>query len=137
MRRPGRAVSSVRDSAGDPERPASCDDIRKEDKVCLAIPSKIVEKEEMTALVDVCGARREVNLMLLPEEVEVGDYVLVHAGFAMQRVDREAAQSSLEFFGNLVEAERSKEGQEEAAGEASDILRRGTIIWDKSPGRER
>ena len=73
--------------------------------MCLAIPSRIVEKDGFRATVDVFGARREVNLMLLPEEAEVGDYVLVHAGFAIQNVDYDAAQESLEAIGTLLEQE--------------------------------
>ena len=102
--------------------------------MCLAIPSKIVEKKGLTATVDVCGARREVNLMLLPEEVEVGEYVLVHAGFAMQKVDREAARSSLEFFGRLVEAERARGEGGGPEDEMAEVLRRGTISWERSSG---
>lgn len=70
--------------------------------MCLAIPSRIVEKEKLRAVVDVMGARREINLMLLPEEVDVGDYVLVHAGFAMQKVEQESAEESLRFIGRIV-----------------------------------
>ncbi len=63
--------------------------------MCLAIPSKIIKINEMVATVDVYGARRDVNLLLLPEEVAVGDYVLVHAGFALQKVEKEYAEESL------------------------------------------
>lgn len=104
--------------------------------MCLAIPSKIVEKKDLLATVDVCGARREVNLMLLAEEVEVGDFVLVHAGFAMQKVDEEAARSSLEFFGRLVDAERERESQGASDSEMSEVLQRGTIRWEKRPERK-
>jgi hydrogenase expression/formation protein HypC len=104
--------------------------------MCLAIPSKIVEKNDLTATVDVCGARRQVNLMLLPEEVGVGDYVLVHAGFAMQKVDREAARSSLDFFGKLVDAERARETGEATDGETAEILQRGTISWERTPRKD-
>jgi hydrogenase expression/formation protein HypC len=104
--------------------------------MCLAIPSKIVEKSHLTAVVDVCGARRQVNLMLLPEEVEVGDYVLVHAGFAMQKIDTTAAEQSLQFFGGLVNAEKNKDSAAAGDGEMAEILERGTISWDKSPRRE-
>ncbi|OIP61512.1 MAG: HypC/HybG/HupF family hydrogenase formation chaperone [Nitrospirae bacterium CG_4_9_14_3_um_filter_53_35] len=75
--------------------------------MCLAVPSKIVKIDGQKATVDVYGARREVNLMLLPEEAGIGDYVLVHAGFAMQRVDRESAEESLRLISRLVN------GQEE------------------------
>jgi hydrogenase expression/formation protein HypC len=103
--------------------------------MCLAIPSKVIEKNDLTALVDVCGARREVNLMLLSEEVGVGDYVLVHAGFAMQKIDREAAESSVSFFGRLVEAEKTKDDAGGDNDEMAEVLRRGTISWEKAPGK--
>jgi hydrogenase expression/formation protein HypC len=57
----------------------------------------------MTATVDVMGARRDVNLMLMPEDVGEGDYVLVHAGFAIQRVDEEAARESLRLIREMAE----------------------------------
>ena len=66
--------------------------------MCLAIPSKIVRIDNMVATVDVYGARRDVNLMLLPEEVDIGDYVLVHAGFALQKVDQDIALESLQLI---------------------------------------
>lgn len=105
--------------------------------MCLAIPSKVISKSDLSATVDVCGARRDVNLMLLADDVEIGDYVLVHAGFAMQKVDRAAAEESLKFFGTLVDAERNREeGCEEDGDEMAEVLRRGTISWDKTSGRK-
>jgi hydrogenase expression/formation protein HypC len=71
--------------------------------MCLAIPSKIVEKDQFRAVVDVYGARREINLMLMPEEVVIGDYVLVHAGFAIQKVDEAAAEESLRVISAIIE----------------------------------
>ena len=62
--------------------------------MCLAIPSKVIELDDMLATVDLYGARTSVSLMLMPEEVRVGDYVLVHAGFALQRLDEAAALDS-------------------------------------------
>ena len=70
--------------------------------MCVAIPSKIVSKDDLMATVEVYGARRQVNLMLLPEEAEVGDYVLVHAGFAIQKLDAEAGQESLKLFDEVI-----------------------------------
>jgi hydrogenase expression/formation protein HypC len=104
--------------------------------MCLAIPSRIVEKNDLVATVDVCGARREVNLMLLPEEAEVGDYVLVHAGFAMQKVDMDVARDSLALLGGLVEAERSRDQSEAAVGEAAEMLEKGTLRWENPPGKK-
>jgi hydrogenase expression/formation protein HypC len=103
--------------------------------MCLAIPSKVVSIDGMSAVVDVCGARREANVMLLPEEVIPGDYVLVHAGFAMQKVDRDTAEQSLQFFARLVDAGRDADGLVD--DEMAEILRRGTISWDGNPGGDR
>jgi hydrogenase expression/formation protein HypC len=71
--------------------------------MCLAIPSRIVEIEDLRAVVDVYGARREINLMLMPEDVVVGDYVLVHAGFAIQKVEQEPAREALKVISGIIE----------------------------------
>ncbi|MCK4911416.1 MAG: HypC/HybG/HupF family hydrogenase formation chaperone [Thermodesulfovibrionales bacterium] len=59
--------------------------------MCLAIPSKIIELDDIMATVEVGGARKSISLQLMPEDVGMGDYVLVHAGYAIQKVDEEAA----------------------------------------------
>ncbi len=61
--------------------------------MCLAIPSRIISINNLFATVDVFGARKEVSLMLMPEEITIGDYVLVHAGFAIQKVDKEIVET--------------------------------------------
>ena len=61
--------------------------------MCLAVPSKIIAIDSDVATIDVYGARKEVNIMLLPEEPRLGDYVLVHAGFAIQTIRAEAFQT--------------------------------------------
>jgi hydrogenase expression/formation protein HypC len=71
--------------------------------MCLAIPSRIVQINDLRAMVDVYGARREINLMLMGEEVGVGDYVLVHAGFAIQKVEQEAARDALKVISSIIE----------------------------------
>ena len=73
--------------------------------MCLAIPSEIVEMKEKMATVDVAGIRREVSLLLLPEEASVGDYVLVHAGFAIHKIDKEAAEETLKLFEEIAAKE--------------------------------
>lgn len=78
--------------------------------MCLAIPSKIVRVTEFAAVVDVYGARREVSLLLMPEEVGVGDYVLVHAGFAIQKVEQESARESLRVISAVMEVAEKEEG---------------------------
>jgi hydrogenase expression/formation protein HypC len=66
--------------------------------MCLAIPSKIIEidKNDM-AVIDVDGVRRKTSLLLL-EDPAVGDWVIVHAGFAIKTLDEDAAQESLRYL---------------------------------------
>ena len=59
--------------------------------MCLAVPAKVLDIAGSVARVSVNGVEREASLMLLPE-AKLGDYVLVHAGFAMQIVDAEEAE---------------------------------------------
>jgi hydrogenase expression/formation protein HypC len=71
--------------------------------MCLAIPSRVVEIDEVskTAVVETFGVKRKVSTMLLNEPLKVGDYVLVHVGFAMEKVDPQEAQKTLELFKEL------------------------------------
>ena len=71
--------------------------------MCLAIPSRVVEIDEVskTAVVETFGVKRKVSTMLLNEPLKVGDYVLVHVGFAMEKVDPQEAQKTLELFMEL------------------------------------
>jgi hydrogenase expression/formation protein HypC len=63
--------------------------------MCLAVPSKIIEIKNNMATVDVDGVRRSASLMLL-DDVRLGDYVIVHAGFAISKVDEEAACQTIQ-----------------------------------------
>lgn len=65
--------------------------------MCLAIPSKIVEITGDMAVIDVDGVRRECSLLML-ESPKVGDYVIVHAGFALHTIDEAAAMESLKLL---------------------------------------
>ncbi len=65
--------------------------------MCLAIPSKIIKIENNIATIDVDGVRRQASLLLM-EDAAVGDYVIVHAGFAIQKIDETAASESLELL---------------------------------------
>jgi hydrogenase expression/formation protein HypC len=78
--------------------------------MCLAIPSKIVSIDDIMATVDVHGARRDISLMLMPEEVSTGDYVLVHAGFAIQKVSQEVAEEAHRLLREM--AEKLQEAEE-------------------------
>lgn len=62
--------------------------------MCLAIPSKIVKIENSMAVIDVDGVKREASLLLL-DDAAVGDYVIVHAGFAIHKIDEQAALETL------------------------------------------
>lgn len=71
--------------------------------MCLAIPAKIVElKDDSMATVDILGVTREIAVDLVPQ-VELGDYVLVHAGFAIEVVDAEYAQETIELIKDFPE----------------------------------
>jgi hydrogenase expression/formation protein HypC len=72
--------------------------------MCLAVPSRVINIDNLLATVDVFGARREVSLILLPEEAQVGEYVLVHAGFAIQKVDEAVALDSMKLIREYAEA---------------------------------
>lgn len=64
--------------------------------MCLAIPSRVLEVDDLMAVVDTAGERRKVSLILMHEEVAVGDYVLIqHGQFAYERVDPERAREAL------------------------------------------
>ena len=70
--------------------------------MCLAVPAQIVEREDMLATVDVGGVQRQVSMLLLPE-AQIGDYVLVHAGFAMQQIDEEEAKLTWSLLQEMAE----------------------------------
>ena len=73
--------------------------------MCLAIPSKVLSIDENNiAEVDTLGVKRNVSLDLIQEEVKVGDYVLIHVGYAMSKIDEKAALESLEVYKMMAEA---------------------------------
>ena len=76
--------------------------------MCLAIPSKITKIENNMATIDVDGVQREASLLLL-EDAKVGEYVIVHAGFAIQKIDESAAQETLDFLREAAELVDKKE----------------------------
>jgi hydrogenase expression/formation protein HypC len=73
--------------------------------MCLGIPSKIIMiGDNARAIIDVYGAQRDVSTMLLEDEVKVGDYVLVHAGFAIQKLQEDVAKETLNLFDEFLKA---------------------------------
>lgn len=71
--------------------------------MCLAVPGRVKEIRGKKALVDFGGAEREVKLNLL-EEVNEGDYVLVHVGYAIQKLSQEEAEKTMESWREVAEA---------------------------------
>lgn len=69
--------------------------------MCLAIPAEVIHVEDEMATVKIGDSLRKASLMLLPEEVQLGDYVIVHAGFALHKVDPLEAQESLKLLREL------------------------------------
>jgi len=65
--------------------------------VCLAVPAKIISIEQDFALVDMGGNRLKISTLLM-DRLAVGDYVIVHAGFAIHKVDEQEAQESLKLL---------------------------------------
>jgi len=78
--------------------------------MCLSIPSKIVEiDEDNMATVDTMGIKRQVSLDLMLDEVDIGDYILIHVGFAMNKIDKAEALQSLEMYQEMLEAMEEEE----------------------------
>ena len=72
--------------------------------MCLSIPSKVIEIDENNvATVETLGVTRKVSLDLISEEVKVGEYVLIHVGYAMQKIDTQCALESLEVYQKIAE----------------------------------
>ena len=71
--------------------------------MCLAVPAKLISKRDGLGLVELGGVEREVSLMLTPE-AEVGQYLIVHAGFAINVMDEEEAGATLALLNEMAEA---------------------------------
>ena len=79
--------------------------------MCLAIPAKVVEiVNDDTVLADFGGVRREVKTTLIEEEIGINDYVLVHIGFAMTKVDEEEALETLRLLAEIDSYNQNVEG---------------------------
>lgn len=85
--------------------------------MCLGVPGRIIELDAATATarVDVLGATREVSVLLVADEVTEGDWVVVHVGFAIGRVDEDEARRTLDLLGDALAAEAA-ELEEQAGG---------------------
>jgi len=95
--------------------------------MCLSIPSKVtkIDKETNMATVDTMGVSREAALDLMEEgDVKIGDYVLLHIGFVMNKIDEEDAKLSLETYKEIIEVMDSEE-REKAILEDNETPNKG------------
>lgn len=68
--------------------------------MCLSIPAKIIELDGTTAMAEIMGATRSISVELVPD-AKIGDYVLLHAGCAIQILDEEEARNTIALFSEL------------------------------------
>jgi len=81
--------------------------------MCLSIPSKIVEiLPDNFAIVDTMGVKRKVSLDLMSEPVSVGDYVLIHVGYAMTKMNEKEALESLKVYKEIIKHIEEEEKRE-------------------------
>jgi hydrogenase expression/formation protein HypC len=73
--------------------------------MCLAIPAQVVSVEGKTATVDFGGVTRSISIVLI-ENVKKGDYVIVHTGYAIQKMDPEEAEKTLELWREVLEGDQ-------------------------------
>ena len=74
--------------------------------MCLGIPMKVIEVEGFNARCEAKGVEREVSLfMLQDQEIQVGDYVMIHVGYAIQKMTPQEARSAWELFDQVLAAD--------------------------------
>jgi len=71
--------------------------------MCLGVPMQVKSIEDEVAVCEIDGVQREASLMML-EDVQVGDYVLIHAGFAIEKIDEDEAQLTLKALRDALDA---------------------------------
>lgn len=82
--------------------------------MCLAIPGKIIsfsDTEKNLAIVDFIGLQREINIQLLEDDIYIGDYVIVHVGYAIQKLDVEDALESIKTWKELGDFQKQIESE--------------------------
>lgn len=73
--------------------------------MCLGVPMKILSRDGDSIIAEVDGVKKEASIMLLGEEVNIGDYVIVHAGFAISRLDEEYAEETIRMMKEIFSPE--------------------------------
>jgi hydrogenase expression/formation protein HypC len=71
--------------------------------MCLAVPMKIISIDGEAMVAEIDGVKRDASLMMLNEDVKIGDYVLIHAGFAISRLDEDEALETLSLMRECLE----------------------------------
>ena len=104
--------------------------------MCLGVPGRVVERDDLTALVDFWGVRRRVRLDLADEPVAVGDYVLNHVGFVIRRIPSEDVQTTLSMYEALVKANTGKGPQDLMAADVRAEIEAGGSSGSSGPGRD-
>ncbi|MEF3191621.1 MAG: HypC/HybG/HupF family hydrogenase formation chaperone [Campylobacterales bacterium] len=90
--------------------------------MCLSIPSRVVRLEDdNSAIVETLGVTRRVGLDLMAEPVAVGDYVLIHIGYAINKIDEADALASIELFREILEKMDEEERTEALNGGGGEI----------------
>ncbi len=81
--------------------------------MCLSIPSRIVElhPDEQAVTVETLGVKRKVSSHLMSEPLEIDDYVLIHIGFVMNKIDKADAEQSLDLYQEIVAKMNEQEAQ--------------------------
>ena len=70
--------------------------------MCVAVPMKVLEIGESTVLVELGGTQRQVRLDIIDRIPKIGDYVIVHAGFAIRLIEEKEAQETLKYFEEML-----------------------------------
>ncbi len=79
--------------------------------MCVGVPMQIVEIHYPTGVAEAKGVKREVGLQLLPEdEIKIGDHVIIHVGFAIEKIDKEHADEIWESLDEILRLMDEEEG---------------------------
>ena len=91
--------------------------------MCLAIPSKIISinKETNMATLDTLGVQREASLDLMQDNVAIGDFVLLHVGYVMGKIDEEDAIESLKLYAEMIAAMQEEDEERLMLEEANRL----------------
>ena len=72
--------------------------------MCVGIPARIIECDAVSAIVDISGTQREISMLTLDAEAKPGDWIMVHAGFAVTILDPEEAQETLRMMLDMADS---------------------------------